>query len=164
MTKVWQQNYKSYKSITHVWQQNYKSYKNMTTNLSYKSITKVWQQNYKNYKSMSTKLHSTKVTKVWHNYYKKNMRKLERLQKYALNYLYIKVSSTHSSTNKHFFFSERFQRNPWTTLTELYLKHKTYGAFTPEQDNDKTTTRQKLNLCISIMSFTPGLSDLVWKA
>ena len=36
-----------------------------------------------------------------------------------------------------------------------------YGAFTPEQDNDKTTTRQKLNLCISIMPFTPGLSDLV---
>ena len=66
------------------------------------------------------------------------MRKLERLQKYALNYLYIKVSSTHSSTNKLFFFSERFQRNPWTTLTELYLKHKTYGVFTPEQDTDKT--------------------------
>ena len=30
------------------------------------------------------------------------------------------------------------------------------GAFTPEQDNDKTTTRQMLNLCISIMPFTPG--------
>ena len=35
------------------------------------------------------------------------------------------------------------------------------GVFTPEQDNDKTTTRQMLNLCISIMPFTPGLSDLL---
>ena len=33
------------------------------------------------------------------------------------------------------------------------------GVFTPEQDNDKTT-RQMLNLCIPIMSFTPDMSDL----
>ena len=39
-----------------------------------------------------------------------------------------------------------------------------YGVFTPEQDNDKTTTRQMLNLCIPMMSFTPDMSDLVWKA
>ena len=30
--------------------------------------------------------------------------------------------------------------------------------------HSKTTTRQMLNLCIAIMPFTPGLSDLVWKA
>ena len=40
----------------------------------------------------------------------------------------------------------------------------TYGVFTPEQDNDKTTTRQKLNLCIPMMPFTPGPTWLVWKA
>ena len=34
------------------------------------------------------------------------------------------------------------------------------GVFTPKQDNDKTT-RQMLNLCIPMMPFTPGLSDLV---
>ena len=28
----------------------------------------------------------------------------------------------------------------------------------------KTTTRQMLNLCISIMPFTPGPTNLVWKA
>ena len=33
-------------------------------------------------------------------------------------------------------------------------------VFTPEQDNDKTT-RQMSNLCIPMMPFTPGLSDLV---
>ena len=33
------------------------------------------------------------------------------------------------------------------------------GVSTPEQDNDKTTIRQMLNLCISMMPFTPGLSD-----
>ena len=45
----------------------------------------------------------------------------------------------------------------------LQLQHRLWlcpwhsnGAFTPEQDNDKTTTRQMLNLCISIMPFTPG--------
>ena len=32
-----------------------------------------------------------------------------------------------------------------------------YGVFTPEQDN-KTTTRQMLNLCIPMMPFTPGPS------
>ena len=37
----------------------------------------------------------------------------------------------------------------------IHVKHSN-GAFTPEQDNDKTT-RQKLNLCIPIMPFTPGL-------
>ena len=31
-----------------------------------------------------------------------------------------------------------------------------YGVFTPEQDTDKTTTRQMLNLCIPMMPFTPG--------
>ena len=36
---------------------------------------------------------------------------------------------------------------------------QTNGVFTPEQDNDKTTTRQMLNLCISIMPFTPDMSD-----
>ena len=35
------------------------------------------------------------------------------------------------------------------------------GVFTPEQDNDKTPTRQMLNLCIPMMPFTPGLADLV---
>ena len=30
------------------------------------------------------------------------------------------------------------------------------GVFTPEQDNDKTTTRQMLNLCIPMTPFTPG--------
>ena len=57
-------------------------------------------------------------------------------------------------------FPRKLQWN-WTTRQTTF---DAYGAFTPEQDNDKTTTRQKLNLCISIMSFTPGLSDLVWKA
>ena len=37
-------------------------------------------------------------------------------------------------------------------------KHMTYGVFTPEQDNDKTTTRQKLKLCIPMMPFTPDMS------
>ena len=37
------------------------------------------------------------------------------------------------------------------------------GVFTPEQDNDKPTTRQMLNLCMP-MPFTPDMSDLVWKA
>ena len=36
-----------------------------------------------------------------------------------------------------------------------------YGVFTPEQDNDKTTTRQMLNLCIPMMPFTPGPTNLV---
>ena len=42
---------------------------------------------------------------------------------------------------------------------------KSNGVFTPEQDNDKTMTRQRqdndnkmLNLCIPMMPFTPGLS------
>ena len=47
------------------------------------------------------------------------------------------------------------------SFTYLPARPDPYGAFTPEQDNDKTTTRQKMNLCISIMPFTPGLSDLV---
>ena len=47
------------------------------------------------------------------------------------------------------------QRNVYCIIVAIYPN----GAFTPEQDNDKTTTRQKLNLCISIMPFTPGLSD-----
>ena len=48
-------------------------------------------------------------------------------------------------------------------IVHVYMQEKntSNGAFTPEQDNDKTTTRQKMNLCISIMPFTPGLSDLV---
>ena len=37
----------------------------------------------------------------------------------------------------------------------------TNGVFTPEQNNDKTTTRQKLNLWIPMMPFTPDMSDLV---
>ena len=36
---------------------------------------------------------------------------------------------------------------------------KSYGVFTPEQDNDKTTTRQMLNLCIPMMTFTLSLPD-----
>ena len=35
------------------------------------------------------------------------------------------------------------------------------GVFTPEQDNDKTTTRQMLNLCIAMKPFTPGPACLV---
>ena len=35
------------------------------------------------------------------------------------------------------------------------------GVFTPEQDTDKTTTRQMLNLCIPMMPFTPGWTCLV---
>ena len=46
----------------------------------------------------------------------------------------------------------------WVPAVSL---QSTNGAFTPEQDNDKTTTRQKLNLCISIMPFTPGPTNLV---
>ena len=38
---------------------------------------------------------------------------------------------------------------------------RAYGVFTPEQD-DKTTTRQMLNLCIPMMPFTPGLSCRCW--
>ena len=38
------------------------------------------------------------------------------------------------------------------------------GVFTPEQDNDKTTTRQMLNLCIPMMPFTPGPLCLVYTA
>ena len=37
----------------------------------------------------------------------------------------------------------------------------TNGVFTPERDNDKTTTRQMLNLCIPMMPFTPGPTCLV---
>ena len=36
-----------------------------------------------------------------------------------------------------------------------------YGVFTPEQDSNKTTTRQMLNLCIPMMPFTPGPTNLV---
>ena len=43
---------------------------------------------------------------------------------------------------------------------DLHLKLSFYGVFTPEQDN-KTTTRHILNLSISMIPFTPGLSDLV---
>ena len=32
------------------------------------------------------------------------------------------------------------------------------------KDDDKTTTRQMLNLCIPMMPFTPDMPDLVWKA
>ena len=42
-------------------------------------------------------------------------------------------------------------------VRQYYNHHN--GVFTPEQDNDKTT-RQKLNLCIPMMSFTPAMSDL----
>ena len=42
-----------------------------------------------------------------------------------------------------------------------YTEPRSYGVFTPEQDNDKTTTRQMLNLCIHMMPFTPGPTNLV---
>ena len=35
----------------------------------------------------------------------------------------------------------------WFICQDTY----THGVFTPEQDNDKTTTRQMLNLCIPII-------------
>ena len=40
----------------------------------------------------------------------------------------------------------------------------TNDVFTPEQDNDKTTTTQMLNLCIPMMPFTPGPTNQMWKA
>ena len=42
-----------------------------------------------------------------------------------------------------------------------YRKRPCNGVFTPEQDNDKTTTRQMLNLCIPMMPFSPGPTCLV---
>ena len=53
---------------------------------------------------------------------------------------------------------------PHILSMNFFLKHNCNGVFTPEQDNDNTTTRQMLNLCIPMMPFTPGLSDLVRKA
>ena len=38
---------------------------------------------------------------------------------------------------------------------------RSHGVFTPEQDTDKTTTRQMLNLCIPMTPFTPDMSELV---
>ena len=40
------------------------------------------------------------------------------------------------------------------------MDHWAYGVFTPEQDNDKTTTRQMLNLCIPMMPFTLSMMPL----
>ena len=58
-------------------------------------------------------------------------------------------------------------KNLWytdgNTRQSVVTKQSPNGVFTPEQDN-KTTTRQMLNLCIPIMPFTPDMSDLVWKA
>ena len=41
-------------------------------------------------------------------------------------------------------------------MSPIIWLHVPYGVFTPEQDTDKTTARQMLNLCIPIMSFTAG--------
>ena len=54
-----------------------------------------------------------------------------------------------------------------TYYTSLFSPNKpacyevTNGVFTPEQDKDKTRTRQMLNLCIPMMPFTPGPTCLV---
>ena len=59
---------------------------------------------------------------------------------------------------------ERYSVTQYRVVISNCLYLLSYGAFTPEQDNDKTTTRQLLNLCIPMIPFTPDMSDLVWKA
>ena len=44
----------------------------------------------------------------------------------------------------------------WFWLTINHVSAMPYGVFTPEQYNNKTTTRQMLNLCMPMMPFTPG--------
>ena len=38
------------------------------------------------------------------------------------------------------------------------------GAFVPERDGDGTAARRVLGLCVPVVPFIPGLSDLVWGA
>ena len=45
--------------------------------------------------------------------------------------------------------------------TKVQLTIRSYAVFTSDQDNDKTTTRQILNLCIPMMPFTPGPATTV---
>ena len=46
-----------------------------------------------------------------------------------------------------------------TIKRDSFEKDSVSGVFTPEQYNDKTTTRQMLNLCIPIAGIPPGKSD-----
>ena len=48
-------------------------------------------------------------------------------------------------------------RRKW--LSGMKKNPKSYGVFTPEQDNDKT--RQMLNLCIPMMSDKPGVKGII---
>ena len=74
---------------------------------------------------------------------------------------HLQVTNHFQDTN-HFQVTDHFQ--VMEAIGERLLFPRSNGGFTPEQDHDKTTTRQMLNLCIPMIPFTPGLSDLVWKA
>ena len=66
------------------------------------------------------------------------------------------IMKTKKYTHKHVIAcSRRSQLQPYLTCTSAYTcRHRPHGVFTPEQDTDKTTTRQMLNLCIPMMPFT----------